>query len=325
MPAIRPTADRDRPPVPRCHARRRRPRRARGPGGPSLASTRPTWVLAVVSVINSRPRSQCCDRPRAISSSTSSSRASQLSSCAGGGRPGRQRGEPLDQPAGDRRREQRVPGRDEPDRATSCSGRASLSRKPLAPARSAAVDVLVEVEGGQHEDPRRGPRPVGEIRRVASMPSRPGIRTSIRTTSGASARGPARPPRARRPPRRPPRCRAAASRIIRNPARTSAWSSAISTPGQRRSRGPVRVGSGAHREAAAESRAGVERRRLERRPARACPPARGRTRRRHAGPPRPSSTISSPSCRRRPTSADDPARAGPACFSALVSASWTIR
>ena len=37
---------------------------------------------------------------------------------------------------------------------TSCSSGASLRRKPLAPALSAPVDVLVEVERRQHEDAR---------------------------------------------------------------------------------------------------------------------------------------------------------------------------
>ena len=57
----------------------------------------------------------------------------------------------------------------------------------------------------------------------------PGMRMSISTTSGRQLRGGRRPPGRRPPPRRRPRCRARASRIIRNPARTSAWSSASST------------------------------------------------------------------------------------------------
>src|SRR5437764_2446662 len=70
--------------------------------------------------------------------------------------------------------------------------------------------------------------PASTKRRVASMPSTPGMRMSINTTSGRSVRtasiaadpSPASPTTSRS---------GCASRIIRKPARTSAWSSTIRT------------------------------------------------------------------------------------------------
>ena len=67
------------------------------------------------------------------------------------------------------------------------------------------------------------------IRRVAAIPSVPGIRTSMSTTSGPSAAtwATAWSPSAASPTT----CRSGSiSRIIRKPARTSAWSSTIRTP-----------------------------------------------------------------------------------------------
>ena len=85
-------------------------------------------------------RSRALDRPCATSSSTSRSRGVSSSSAgaarAGGG--GR-RDELVDQPPGHRRREQRLARRPRPGSpSVSCSGPTSLSRKPLAPARSAS-------------------------------------------------------------------------------------------------------------------------------------------------------------------------------------------
>ena len=62
---------------------------------------------------------------------------------------------------------------------TSSAGRASLSRKPLAPARSAREGVLVEVEGGEDEHPRPGAEatiagsPRGRPSRACGRPSGP--------------------------------------------------------------------------------------------------------------------------------------------------------
>ena len=84
-------------------------------------------------------------------------------------------------------------GADSGDQQSGCT---SLSRKPLAPAWSASIDVFVHVERGQHDDPRAAGA-VGQSRRVASMPSMPGIRTSISTTSGRSCAASSAPERRR--------------------------------------------------------------------------------------------------------------------------------
>ena len=68
--------------------------------------------------------------------------------------------------------------------ATSCSGAASLSMNPLAPARraaytySSASNVVSTMTAGQGS--------CAQMRRVASIPSSLGIRMSISTTSGDS-------------------------------------------------------------------------------------------------------------------------------------------
>ena len=89
---------------------------------------------------------------------------------------------------------------------SSSTGSVSFTRKPLAPCRTASkmysssskvVRMMIRTE------PSRGSPAIAF---VASRPSSPGIRMSIRTTSGR-ARVPARPPRRRRRPRRRPRCR----------------------------------------------------------------------------------------------------------------------
>ena len=71
------------------------------------------------------------------------------------------------------------------------------------------------------------------IRRVASMPSRTGIRMSISTTSGRVRRASAT---ASCPSLASPTTAVSGSfsRILRSPTRTSAWSSAISTGGHGR-------------------------------------------------------------------------------------------
>ena len=63
-------------------------------------------------------------------------------------------------------------------------GRRVLEQEAARAGAQRGVGVLVEVEGGEDDDPRRG-SPEATIRRVASTPSMPGIRTSISTTSGA--------------------------------------------------------------------------------------------------------------------------------------------
>ncbi len=111
---------------------------------------------------------------------------------------------------------------------SSSAGEMLLSRKPLAPARNAANTyssrsnvVKMSTRTALVADDR-------VIWRVASMPSMSGIRTSISTTSGwvlracctASAPSPASPTTVNP---------GVAATMPRNPARTSAWSSATST------------------------------------------------------------------------------------------------
>src|SRR5262249_4100876 len=119
---------------------------------------------------------------------------------------------------------------------SSSSGSTSLTRKPLAPARSAPktcssssnvvrTTTLTPLSWGS-----------AEIRLVAGMPSTSGMRRAISTTSGPSslASATATPPLGASPPTRMP---SPASSSTRNPARTRAWSSASST----RIIGPPRI------------------------------------------------------------------------------------
>ena len=161
------------------------------------------------------------------------------------------------------------------------------------------------------------------IRRVASMPSIAGIRTSITTTSGRSRSNPrtASAPSIASPTTS---MSSSASRIMRNPPRISAWSSAMSTRidrrGASRSIGSVR----AHHEPAA--RAGAvsnvppnmaTRSRMPISPwPRPAPPS--------AAAPRPSSATSS--SQRVGRAVEHHARVRPpACLTTFVSASWTTR
>jgi hypothetical protein len=117
---------------------------------------------------------------------------------------------------------------------------ASLSRKPLAPARSAlrtasSTSKVVSTRTWQCGTAAR-------TRRVASMPSSRGIRTSMSTTSGWSclAMATAWTPSVASPTTS---MSGWAARIMANPSRTSSWSSATRTritwspprPGGRRS------------------------------------------------------------------------------------------
>jgi hypothetical protein len=63
-----------------------------------------------------------------------------------------------------------------------------LDQEPAGSALDRAIDVVVEVERGQDDDPDVAQQRVATICRVASSPSMTGIRTSISTTSGRSAR-----------------------------------------------------------------------------------------------------------------------------------------
>ncbi len=87
--------------------------------------------------------------------------------------------------------QERIADRDGSHRADEMLWRDVLEQEARGASLKGGIDVFVEVEGRQDHDPRRRPPAVAgrrwigrSRRRVASSPSRPGIRMSIRTTSG---------------------------------------------------------------------------------------------------------------------------------------------
>ena len=108
------------------------------------------------------------------------------------------------------------------------AGRVSLSRKPLAPARSAPNTYSSRSKVVRMITRAPADSGAAVIWRVASMPSSTGIRTSISTTSGWAARATATAsaPLAASPTTVSP---SVAAMIPQNPTRTSAWSSATAT------------------------------------------------------------------------------------------------
>ena len=115
----------------------------------------------------------------------------------------------------------------------SIAGVVSLSRNPLAPCRIAVAArssrLKVVSTSTRTGLARRATRSGAKIWRVASTPSRSGIRRSISTTSGASSstsRTASNPSPAWPTTRMP----SWASTITATPARNSSWSSTRSTP-----------------------------------------------------------------------------------------------
>ena len=164
---------------------------------------------------------------RARSGAAPRSRAAVSSPSAGGGALGARRGELLDQP--------RVTdgAKSEPPSATTriavtqpLLGRV-LEQEAAGTRAQRVVDDLVEVEGREHEHARARLADDDPPRRLDPVHHRACARPSARRRARARAR--ARPPRRRRPPGRRPRARASPLRIIRKPARTSSWSSAMRT------------------------------------------------------------------------------------------------
>ena len=102
----------------------------------------------------------------------------------------------------------------------------SLSRNPLAPARSASYTYSSRSKVVSMTTFGAGALPVSS--RVASSPSIPGIRMSISTTSGRqpTAAASAASPLAASPTTV---MSSAVSRMTQNPERTSSWSSTTST------------------------------------------------------------------------------------------------
>ena len=209
-------------------------------------------------------------------------------------------------PRGDRR------GRRRPAPA----GRTSLSRKPLAPARSASKTYSSRSKVVRTMT--RAALPAATIRRVASMPVDARHPDVHQDDVGRARAGERDRLARRRRPRRRPRCPRLASRIMRKPPRTSAWSSASRTRiiiaparaaagpargSRRRGRGPA---SSVPPSSAARSRI----------PASPRPPPR-RPRRARRAPSSRTSSSSAPSARSaRVTSARLRAARGAACSSA---------
>ena len=73
----------------------------------------------------------------------------------------RTRREPLHQPPGDGRREQRVAAPHQPHRGDQVLGGDVLEQEAAGPGGQRRVHVLVQVERGQHDDPRAVPVPRG--------------------------------------------------------------------------------------------------------------------------------------------------------------------
>ena len=232
---------------------RRRPRPpGRGRGGSSFARIARDVGLDRRLAEHSSAAISAFDSPRATSASTSRSRAVSSASAAGGARAGRGLpGELLDQPPGDRRREQRVAGGDRRGSRASWSARRVLEQEPARPGAQRLEDVLVEVERREDRGPGRGPS-AARIRRVASRPSITGIRTSISDHVGREPASRVDGLGAVGGLARRPRGRARASRSSRKPSARA--------PGRRRA-GP---GSPVARVAAAARGRGSRRRRAAR-------------------------------------------------------------
>ena len=228
----------------------RRPLRPRSYAGSSAGRDQPALVrqdhrLDPVAQLELRPGSgrrgsspsprhctraaiSALDSPWATSSSTSRSRSV---SCAAGGRRragAELPGEPVQQPPGDRRGDHGVAAGDHPDRGEQLLRRDVLEQEPARPGPERREHVLARCRRWSAPAPGRAGGRSAQIRRVASIPSMVGIRMSITTTSAAAPGQPAAPPR-RRSPRPPPPGRAGRPSTIRNPARSSAWSSTITT------------------------------------------------------------------------------------------------
>ena len=127
-----------RGPTPRTRTPARPP--ARGRAVPSFMSTRATWVLTVVSLTISSAAISAFESPRATSLKTSSSRAVSSSIPFGGvaRRRARRRRTPAIRRLVIDGASSASPCATTRMPAASCSGGTSLSRKPLAPARSAS-------------------------------------------------------------------------------------------------------------------------------------------------------------------------------------------
>ena len=197
---------------------------------PSFASTRPTWVFTVDSLTNSSAPISALVSPRASRDEDLVLALGEVvQTLIGRGIRGKPVAEHLEHPARDARRQHRVAAVRGPDRAGELVGVRVLEEEPARPGAQRRERVLVQVEGGQHDDAdvrMLAPRCAGWLR------GRP---------SAASARpsAPRRDERCRPLPR--PRCRPPRRRRRRDPARP-------------RARAGTRGGSAADRRRAARDR-----------------------------------------------------------------------
>ena len=156
---------------------------------PSLVIARLTWVLAVSGLMISSAPISSLDSPRATSATTSRSRWVSRASRSGptGSGPRRACSSSMTRAvtAGASRR---CPSATVRTAARRSSGSTSLSRNPLAPARSASntCSSRSNVVRTSTLTPSRWGSPT--MRRVASRPSTKGMRMSISTTPGRVAR-----------------------------------------------------------------------------------------------------------------------------------------
>ena len=160
---------------------------------------------------------------------TSSSRGVSSSSAAGLGRGARTGGEVGDQASQHRRRDERVAFRDDVDGVDELLRRSVLEQEAARSSAQRLVDVFVEIEGGEHQHPRRV---VITGRRLEDLPRRlEAIHHRHAHVHEHDVRGRARAP-GQRPAAPSAACptttmsRCAPSRAPK-PSRTIAWSSAI--------------------------------------------------------------------------------------------------
>ena len=275
---------------------------------PSLVRTLATWVFTVACRRRAARRSRCWTS-RAPPARAPRARARvSVSSSGGAGARAAGPGKLLDHAPRHRRGEQRVAARDDPHGLAELVRRGVLEQEPAGAGAQRREDVLVEVEGRHDEhaaapSPRR-PRCAGWPR----CPSMPGIRTSIRTTSGRA--------RVPQPTASAPSRRLADDARCRGSSRGSCGSPRASLPGRRRGRGsPARHGRSLERHRARTRNpppgAGPPRaRRRDAAAARACRAGRGR-RRGSRDAPAPCRDLELDRADRRCTARRPPRRAAP--------------
>ena len=117
---------------------------------------RATWVLTVVSLTTSSARDLGVGEPaRDQLEDLELARGQLVEAGRRLGDRGRDLGELLDQAARDRGRQQRLAARHDADALGELLGRDVLEQEAAGARAQRLVDVLVEVEGGQHDHPHR--------------------------------------------------------------------------------------------------------------------------------------------------------------------------